>query len=75
MDQNLSIHPRSWPSNIRPGQDKSKDCTKPHKGHGKLAKKMVRLLRRRNAHSATLRSISPSMQAAYKTPGSMNQHK
>lgn len=68
----LSIHPRHWPG----GDGIKRNTAKPHKGKGKLAKKMKRLHERRLAHSATLKSL-PSGQnpAAYKTPGSMNEHK
>ncbi len=50
--------------------------TKPHKGKGKLAKKMKNLHARRLEHSATLQSLPSSRNpAAYKTPGSMSSHK
>ena len=52
------------------------NTSKPHKGAGKLAKKMKRLHNRRLAHSATLKSLPSSINPmSYKTPGSMNQHK
>lgn len=72
---NLSIHPRNWPENRRNEETNRKSNTaKPHKGKGKLGKKMAALNQRRLAHSATLKT--PGVQPiAYKAPGSMNQHK
>ncbi len=65
----LSIHPRV--KNGRQQFDKV-NTSKPYKsGGGKLAKRMANLSRRRNAHSATIRT-NP---LGYKTPGSMNEHK
>lgn len=46
-------------------------ATKSHKGKGKLAKAQKRLMERRNAHSATIKSSKNP--AAFKTPGSMKQ--
>lgn len=51
------------------------ECTsKPHKGGGKLARKMANLNRRQMARDATIKAsrVEPG---AFKMPGSMNQHK
>ncbi len=52
-----------------------KNTSKPHKGKGKLAKKMKRLNNRRLDHSDTLRKVAANQQHAYRTPGSMNPGK
>ncbi len=53
-----------------------KNTCKPHKGKGKLAKKQAWLSARRLAHSVTLKTLPPNVNpAAFKTPGSMNEHK
>jgi len=63
--EQISIHP----DKRRPVQNTSK----PHKGGGKLAKRMKRLSDRRLAHSATLKSLpGKTNPAAFKMPGSMN---
>jgi len=66
----LSIHPRNWP-NIGTGE--VKNTAKPHNGGGKLAKRQAWLNARRNDHSLTIKNIKNP--AAFKTPGSMNEHK
>jgi hypothetical protein len=69
----------SGPLSIHPGvvngrrQYALESTAKPHKGGGKLGKKMKALAARRLAHSATLSRNPPA--GAFKTPGSMNQHK
>jgi len=69
---NLSIHRIERGRRPQPVRDTSK----PHKGGGKLGKKMQALHQRRLAHSATLKSLPfTANPLAYKTPGSMNQHK
>ena len=65
----VSIHPRVV--NGRTIYTKINTC-KPHKGGGKLAKKMKNLNRRRLDHSSTIRTGNTT---AYKIPGSMNQGK
>lgn len=69
--ESLSIHPRNWP---KIGNGVKVDTSKPYKGGGKLAKKQARLNARRLDHSATLKTpgVKPE---AYKSPGSMNDHK
>ena len=69
----------SGPISIHPGVVNNRrvhaleTSTKPHKGGGKLGKKMKVLAARRLDHSATIsRNKTPG---AFKTPGSMNQHK
>lgn len=68
--ENYSIHPR-----VR-HRGAPKDTSKPYKGGGKLAKKQARLAKRRLEHSATLKGLPSTIPpGAFKTPGSMNQHK
>jgi len=39
----LSIHPRHWPAEFCPGEQKSRNCTKPYKSSkGKLGKALAR---------------------------------
>jgi hypothetical protein len=71
MNSGMSIHPgikngfRVYPAEKN---------TKPHKGGGKLAKKMKTLAARRLEHSGTI-SKGGVPAGAFKTPGSMNSHK
>lgn len=69
--ENRSIHPH-----VRLG-GVPKDTSKTYKsGGGKLAKKQARLAKRRLEHSATLKGLPSTIPpGAFKTPGSMNQHK
>lgn len=69
--ESLSIHPRYWPT----GDGKKKDTSKPHKGGGKLAKKLRRLNQRQMDREHTLKVGAVKNHGAYKAPGSMNEHK
>lgn len=69
------------PISIHPGvvggrrQFALEHTSKPHKGKGKLGKKMKWLASRRLEHSSTLRKTPTPPPGAFKSPGSMNQHK
>lgn len=67
-----SIHPRVVGGTTK--HEKVNTC-KPYKsGGGALYKHQAELGRRRNAHSATLKSLPSQMNpGAFRTPGSMNQ--
>lgn len=52
------------------------NTAKPHKGGGKLAKKLRRLNQRQIDREQTVRSLKTESAAlAFKAPGSMNEHK
>ena len=69
----LGMHPGVM-NNIRVSP--KVNTSKPHQGGGKLAKKQKRLSDRRNAHSMTLKMLPTNANPlAFKTPGSMNNHK
>ena len=72
MIESLSIHPRNWKSTGN-GETKNTCAPRNPKRRGKLARKQARLLARRLAHSATLKSLPSNAALAYKTPGSMSR--
>lgn len=68
-----SIHPRNWNT----GNRVVKNTCKPRNNNrkGKLGKASANLARRRLDHAATLRDKSIKNPMAFKSPGSMNEHK
>lgn len=68
----LSIHPRVVNGRT---EHRKVNTAKPHKGGGKLARKMHKLHTRRLDHAAIVKRLPPAQALGYRTPGSMNEHK